>query len=195
MVNYDFYGVKKKKKCRGSSSFFSNFFSRFLITVLLTIVCLIGFKKSDSFKQSFYDSCFSDNFNFAYFNDLYKKYLGGVLPFSSIFESPKPVFNETLSYNGLEPYMDGVSLNVDFNYMVPFLDSGLVVFVGVKENYGNTVIVKQVNGIDVWYSNLDSINVNMYDYVSGGDYVGNCSNNLYLIFKKDGNVLDYQEYV
>ena len=55
--------------------------------------------------------------------------------------------------------------------------------------------VKQSDGIDVWYSNIGNIGVQLYDYVSKGTLVGECNDSLYLVFKKDGNVLDYKEYI
>ena len=147
-------------------------------------------------KQSFYDNFLSYNFDFAFINDLYKEHFGGVLPFSNLFSSTATVFNEnSLVYSEASSYLDGVSLSVGEDYLVPLIDSGLVVFVGDKDGYGKTVIVQQSNGIDVWYSNLNSIDISLYEYVSKGSFIGNCSDNLYLVFKKDGNVLDYKKYI
>lgn len=182
--------VKRKR-----FSLFDRFINRFLITCLFTIICLICLKGNVFFKQYFYDHVISDNFDFAYVNSLYSKYFGGSIPFSGFFNETKMVFNEGLVYDNFSDYNDGVSLSVSDNYLVPVLDTGLVVFVGEKEGYGNTVIVEQSNGIDVWYSNLDKINVNIYEYVSKDSFIGECSNNLYLVFKKDGNILDYRKYI
>lgn len=174
---------------------FDSILNRILITGVLTILCLIFLKKDASFKKFFNENIISVNFNFSSVNNLYKKYFGGALPFSDLLSSTDTVFSEKLSYDGFSDYLDGVSLNVGPDYLVPTLDTGLVVFVGYKENYGNTIIVQQSNGIDVWYSNLSNISVDMYEYVSKGSFIGSCENNLYLVFKKDGNVLDYKKYV
>lgn len=169
------------------------FLNRLLITCLLTVLCLILFKKNSSFKESFYNKFFSDNFDFAYVNNLYIKYFRSKLPFNNVFS--EPVFNEKLVYDSANSYLDGVSLNVSFDYSVPSVDSGLVIFVGQKEGYGKTVIIENKDGIDIWYSNLNSVNVKLYSYVSEGSIIGNCSDLLYLVFKKDGNVLDYKKYI
>lgn len=196
MSDYEIEKIRRRISGKSvSNSFFSRFLNRFLITGLITIICLIVLKSNSFLKDSFYNKVLNVNFNFAYVNDLYGRYFGGVLPFSDFFSETTTVFNETLSYDGYSSYLDGVSLNVSSNYLVPSLDSGLVVFVGEKEGYGNTVIVETVSGVDMWYSNMSSISVDMYEYVSRGDFLGNCDNNLYLVFKKDGNVLDYQEYI
>ena len=79
------------------------------------------------------------------------------------------------------------------NYAVPVLESGIVVYKGEKDNYGNTIIVQQINGIDMWYGNIIDSNVKLYDYVTKGSILGNCNDYLYVVFKKDGNVLPYEE--
>ena len=42
--------------------------------------------------------------------------------------------------------------------------NGIVIFIGEKEGYGNTVVVEQVDGIDVYYSNVSVSNIKLYDY-------------------------------
>lgn len=192
MTNY-----RKKKslfKYDLTSSLYG-FINRLLITALLTIACLIVFKKNSSLKQNFYNKFLSQNFNFAYVNNLYTKYFGSSIPFGGFFDNVTSVFNESLVYDGYDEYLDGVSLNVSDNYLVPNIGVGLVIFIGEREGYGNTVIVQQSNGIDVLYGNLNDVSVKMYSYVSSGEFIGNCSNNLYLVFKKDGNVLDFKKYI
>ena len=171
------------------------FVSRFLITGVLVIVLLICFKKDSSFKSSFYDKFLSDDFNFSYVNALYKEYFGSPIPFGDLLAKTEPVFNEKISYDGYEKYLDGVSLNVSTDYMVPVIKTGLVVFVGDKESYGKTIIIKDSDGVDTWYSNLNSVSVKLYEYVGSGDIIGGCSDKLYLVFKKDGNVLDFKKFI
>ena len=175
---------------------FYSFINRLLITGLFTIICLIGFRKSSSFKGYFFDNFLSYNFSFASINDLYRRYFGDIFPFSSFFERTSTVFNESsLEYYDFHDYLDGVSLSVGDDYMVPVIFDGLVVFVGDKEGYGKTVIIQDSNGIDVWYSNLSNVSVKLYEYLSSGSFVGSCNNDLYLVFKKDGRVLDFKEFI
>ena len=76
------------------------------------------------------------------------------------------------------------------------IDQGLVVFVGEKEGYGNTVIIEQQDGTTVWYSNLKNSSVKLYDYVKKGSYIGeNKDDYMYLVFKKEGNIVDYKNYI
>ena len=197
MSNYDLKKIKKRinNKDDGFNSFFILFLNKLLITGLVTIICLIFLKSNSSFKRLFYDKVIDVNFNFAYVNGIYQKYFGGSIPFSVFLNSTETVFNESLSYSDSSSYLDGVSLDVGDNYLVPSLESGLVIFVGEKEGYGNPVIVEGSDGVNIWYSNMSNISVDMYQYISKGSFVGECNNKLFLVFKKDGNVLDYQEYI
>lgn len=167
------------------------------IVLLLTISTLIILKKYPDLKEKFYQKVFEENISFASINHLYKNIFGSPIPFSDYLESKiKPVFNEKLKFYQSETYQDGVKLIVDKNYLVPSLESGMVIFVGDKDNYPNTIIIEQVNGIDVWYSNLENINVTLYDYIDKGSLIGSTiDDELYLVYKKDGKVLDYNDYI
>lgn len=168
--------------------------TKFLITIILTLVVLINIKGNNKFKDKFYNLVYENNFSFSTINSLYQKYFGNPIPFLDIVNTKtEQVFNEKLEYNKVEKYLDGANLTVSDNYLVPILESGLVVFVGERDGYNNTVIIQQIDGVDVWYGNIDNVSVGLYDYVEKGTLLGEVnSNNLYLVFKKDGNVLDYE---
>lgn len=170
---------------------------KILFIILLTISTLIILKKYPNLKETFYKEVYEKNISFATINNYYKNIFGGPIPFSDYFEDKlKPVFNEKLSYYKSKDYLDGVKLTVDNNYLVPSFESGMVVFVGDKENYPNTVIIDQINGVSVWYSNIENITVNLYDYVDKGVLIGSTINDeLNLVYKKDGEILDYNDYI
>lgn len=171
--------------------------TKLCFSLILLFTTLIILKSKPEFKNILYKEVYEKNISFSTINSLYKKYAGSALPFDNLFkEETKPVFDETLEYSEANKYMDGVKLTVASNYLVPTLDSGLVIFIGEKENYGDTVIIQQANGIDVWYSGINNMSVNLYDYVDKGSFIGEVeNNNFYLVFKKDGEVLNYQDYI
>lgn len=173
--------------------------SKVLIVVVLTLTTLIALKANPKLKATFYNKVYDSNFSFAELDKMYEKYFGSSIPFKDVFsflETEKTVFNENLTYSNSEDYKDGVKLIVGSDYLIPSLETGLVVFVGEKEDYGNTVIIEQQNGIDVWYCNLNDVSVKLYDYVTSGSYIGNNKDDfIYLLFKKEGEVLDYKEYI
>lgn len=164
------------------------------MTILLTLIILINIKKDSGFKNKFYSLVYENNFDFAYVNSLYKQYFGDVIPFQNML-STQPVFNETLVYDSYKPYLDGIRLNITEDYLVPVIDSGLVVFVGEKEGYGQVVVIEQIDGTDCWYGNLDTINIELYDYVEEGSLLGSASESLYLVYKKEGEIISYEKYL
>lgn len=188
-------GNAKKSEMNHNLGFVIHF-SRFLFTIILTLIALILLKKNSEFKNAFYKHVYEENFSFAQVNAMYKKYFGSAIPFEDILKkNTKSVFNEKLTYSKAEAYKDGVKLEVSKQYLVPVLESGMVVFVGEKDGYGNTIIVQQMNGVDVWYSNVTS-NVKLYDYIEAGEALGEVNgNDLYLIFKKDGTIQNYEDYI
>lgn len=183
-----------KKVVEKKKSWFSSL-NKFFITVVITLILLIGLKSNEKFQTFFYDKVYEDYFNFSLLNETYEKYFGTSIPFSGLVTNEiQSVFSENLVYKAEEKYEEGVKLKVGKEYLVPTLDSGMVVFIGDKDKYGNTVIVQQVDGKDVWYSNLENVNVKLYDYVEKGSLLGEVKDDtLILIFKKDGKVLNYEE--
>lgn len=170
-------------------------FVKFMISIILTLITLILLKNNNELKSIFYKKVYEDNISFASINEFYKSKFGYQLPFLEYFNKTSLVFNEKLTYKEDSIYKDGVNLTVDENYLVPSIDDGMVVFIGEKDGYGKTVIIEQKNGVTVWYSNLNEVNLKMYDYVLKGELVGNVSNNLYLVFTKDGEYVSYKEYI
>jgi len=168
-----------------------NYINKVLFTAVLTLILLILLKSNNDFKTDFYKQVYDTNISFSKNLSVYKKYFGSLIP----EDNTKAVFQENLDYTDRTSYLEGVSLSVGNGYLVPAIDSGLVINIGEKEGYGNCLVVQQINEIDLMYCNMDKINVSMYDYVSEGDLLGEVNDKLYLVYKKDGNVLNYEEYL
>lgn len=171
------------------------FINKVLITAIISLALLISFKLSPEFKSLFNQHVYTESFPFAKVKELYQKYFGSTLVDTSS-KDDQAVFSEKLTYDSQSVYHDGVALSVTSNYMIPNINSGIVVFIGEKENYGKTVIVQQLDGVDVWYGNVDTVNVKMYDYVEQGALLGEVvDNTLYVAFQKEGNFVNYKEYL
>lgn len=163
-----------------------------VIFLLLAIVC----KSNKTYKDVIVTNLYEKNFSFTKIKKLYTKYLGGIFPLDKVTNDITPVFNEQLEYINDSAYHDGVKLEVVDKYLVPILEEGMVVYVGEKENYGNVIIIEGIDGIDIWYGNIDTTTVELYDYVEKNTYLGQTKdNNLYLVYSKDGSFLDYKEYL
>lgn len=174
---------------------------RFLIKIMMCISLFLGLgigcKSNSTFKSFVQKKIYQEYLDFSSIKVFYDKYLGGFFPIESISNSGlKAVFNENLVYEGFTKYEDGVELVVDYNYLVPVIESGMIVYLGEKEKYGKVVIVEGDNGIDIWYGNLDNVTVNIYDRVEKGSYLGNIKENkLYLVYTKDQDFLNYNDYL
>ena len=182
--------VKKVKK----TSFLSKLFSKILLCIIFFLLVLIFLKSSPSFSKNLYKYVFEKHFSFAKVNETYEKWFGSSLPFSSIKSEAALVSSNKLEYNDSKVYKDGVELSVSNNYL-PAIKNGIVIFKGNKKDYGNTVIIQQADGIELWYSNIKNIKVDMYDYVKKGDILGEVGEKVYLVFTKDGKKLDYKKYI
>lgn len=170
--------------------------TKFLLVIILTLITLIAIKKDIKFKELFYKYIYEDSINFAKINEYYEKIFGSYIPFEDTTNKVTPVFNEKLTYISSNKYLDGVKLTVEKNYLVPVLQSGLVVYIGEKEGYGNTVIVQGIDGIDIWYGNVTNISISLYDYIDKKSLLGTTKDDvLYLVYKKDGEILNYEEYL
>lgn len=184
----DIYTLKRYKKKPKK-----NKFNKFLFLILLILLTMITFKSNNKIKNMFYKYVYDSNISFAKINQIYQKYFGKLIPAEN---EEKEVFVEHLQYQDVTGYKEGAKLSVNNNYVVPSQESGIVVYIGEKEGYGNTVIVQQVNGIDLWYGNMNNVSVKIYDYIEKGEIIGDTLNNdLYLVYKKEGKSLDYEEYI
>ena len=173
-----------------------SFINRLLIVTIIFLSCLILIKSNNSFKNILIKYVYEDSFKFTKLKAIYEKYFGKILSIDKVAPKEEAVFNEKLEYSKANVYNDGAVLTVSDNYMVPTLESGIVVFIGEKEGYGSTVIIEQVDGIDVWYSNVKANNIKMYDYIEKGSLIGEIKGKkLYMVFQKDGAFLDYKKYI
>lgn len=189
--------LERQREKFSIKKFLSKLCIKILICIVLFLIGMIILKIDKNNEKVIYNFLYDKNINFAKINDVYQKYLGDILPFQSIVKNNvTEVFEEELKYTKASMYKDGVSLEVGNDYLVPILKSGIVIFIGEKEDYGNTVIIQQVDGTTVWYSNVENISINLYDYVSSGEFLGQSkTNELYLLFEKDGKFLDYKDFI
>lgn len=185
--------VKKKlvlkKSVRG-------FLTRSMLTVIIVLIGLIFVKSNSSIKKIITKNVYESSFNFGVAKNIYQKYFGSILPINKIIQEEQPVFSEKLTYKSDNTYKDGCVLNVSDNYMVPAIESGVIVFLGQKEEYGQTIIVEQINGVEVFYSNVEPVELKLYDYIEKGKLLGEVKGKkLYMVFSKDGKYLNYKDYI
>ena len=164
---------------------------RSLIAILLFLILAITSKKEQAYKDIIISNLYEKNFSFTKIKNIYNKYLGGIVPLDKI-----SINNAQLEYSNATPFYDGVKLEVFDKYLVPVIEEGMIVYIGEKEKYGNVIIVEGLDGVEIWYGNMENTTSKLYDYVDKNTYLGQTkNNNLYLIYSKDGNFLNYKEYL
>lgn len=182
--------VKVRRRLKKSVRVFIN---RFLVTALLFMVCLIVTKNNADMKKFISDNVYKNSIHFTKARNLYNKYFGKYI---GEVKKEESVFSEKLDYTKSNVYKDGVKLTVSKGYLVPAIDSGVVIYIGDNDDYGKVVVVEQVNGLDVYYGNVDSKDIKLYDYVSKGSLIGEVKDtSLYLAFQKEGKFVDYKKYI
>lgn len=169
---------------------------RILIVIVVFLSLAIASKSNKQYKDIIIKNLYQEDISFVKIKNLYNKYLGGIIPLDKVSPTLTPVFNEQLEYTDETEYYDGVKLEVSDKYLVPILEEGMVVYIGEKENYGNVIIIEGIDGIEIWYGFIETTAVKLYDYVEKYTYLGQTKDNyLFLAYKKDGNFLNYKEYL
>lgn len=180
---------------KGIKKYMKGLAIRVLIVLTIFFSLAIACNYNSNLKETIHKYVFTDGIPFTKIKKIYNKYLGGILPIKKEINTQK-VFNEQLNYDALSVYYDGVNLTVSNSYLVPSITEGMVVFIGNKENYNNTIIVEDLNGVYIWYGNISTTSLKLYDYVEKGTYIGEVNNNnLYMVFSKNGKYLNYEEYL
>ena len=170
------------------------FINKTLTAIFLGLVFLIIMEYSPKFKNYMQNEVLNKNISFGFIGKLYDKYFGEILPETN--DNIVKVFNEKLVYKSKEKYHDGYKLIVDKNYLVPVIESGVVVFIGEKEEYGNVIVIEGENGSTITYGNIKNTDVKLYEYVTKGKYLGEVENDtLYINILKDNEYLDIETYL
>lgn len=180
-----YYKCKKKNK--------NNYITKILLSIIFFLVCIIYTKIDVTNKKNFEKIFLNDSISFVKVNNFYQKYFGNIIPMPDVTKESL-VFSEQSNIKTKEKYLNGEMLSLD-NSNVNALESGIVVFIGEKEGYNNTIIVQGNDGVDIWYGNILNTNLNLYDYVKKNDIMAQVNDNiLYLVFMKDNDFIKYEEY-
>lgn len=165
------------------------FINKVLISLVLLILSLIFVKTSQKNKDSFKKVVFTETFKFSKFNNFYEKYFG-----SLHIKKDVPVLSEKVDYTNGEKYKEGINVKLT-DGVVNSISSGIVVFKGSKDDIKNLVIVQGADGYDIWYGNLENINVSIYDFVTENALIGTSIKSFYLAINKDNKFYSYDEYI
>ena len=187
-------GLNEEKKDNKKGGKFIRFTNKVLTAVLLGLISLIVMEYSPKFKSFMQEEVLGKNISFAFLGNLYNKYFGKVLPEDS--GKVAEVFNEKISFINKEKFEDGVKLTVTNNYLVPVMQSGIVVFTGEKEGIGKVITIEGEDNSTITYGNIKNTNLKLYDYVNKGMFLGEVDGNtLYVTILKNGETVDIETYL
>lgn len=171
-----------------------NLISRVLITVIFVLGSIIFTNISEDNKALYQKYVLEDSLEFTKINELYQSVFGDVDIAKKDHPDSEAVFGD-VTYTNIEPFKNGVKLTVGMNEVVNVITSGIVVFIGEKDDLGNTIIIQGNDGVDIWYSNITENDIKVYDYVEAGSILGSSnSEDIYLTINKDGEFINYEEY-
>lgn len=192
------YLKNAKKRRNNNISFkkvnfnFKPIITKFLLATIFFLVSIIYTNMSDSNLLLYKEYVLTESMPFTKIKGWYEDLFGEVLPKD---DNNKMVMNGHLVYKSIDKYMDGEVLTLSNNTLINNLTNGIVVFIGEKDNYGNTIIIQGADGADVWYGNITNVSVKLYDYVEKDKLIGETKDDkLYLVIKKDNEYIKYEDY-
>jgi stage IV sporulation protein FA len=190
-----FKNKKYKKIDNKKSKYISNLFTRTLLSIIVVLITAIYINMNSKNLSIYKENLFEKSLSFNKISNVYNKMFGKVLPLELDKGTTKTVFNNSISYNDIISYEDGYKLTLNNNVVTNLYD-GIVVFIGQKDNYENTVIVQGSDGVDIWYGNVTNIGVTLYDYINKDTVIGEAvDNKLYLVFNQEDSYLGYENYL
>lgn len=186
----------KLAKNKHSNQKISFYFSKILLAIIFFLSSAIFINYSTKNRNLYEKYVFTDSISFQKFQNIYQKYFGKIIPKTNK-QNTQTVFADTSTKEvQINKYYDGVMLTYPETQTINSLKSGIVVFSGNKDNYGNVLIVQGVDGADIWYGNISNISVKLYDYVDKNTVLGQTTDNIsYIVINKDGKYLNYEEYI
>jgi len=169
--------------------------NRSLISIVLIMSLLLVNKFNSNFLSNFKNTIFNRSFNFVKINSLSKKFLGKEFIYSQKKSNSIGVMNEDLISGESHKYYDGEKYIVSSNLPIGTVESGVVIFVGDKQHFKNTVIIQGTDNYNIWYGNLKDVSVNLYEYVEKNSLIGLADGNeVYMLIEKDNNYYSYEDY-
>lgn len=164
--------------------------SKILLSVILLFSVLIICKASENSYLWVKENVFTNSMSFTKINAVYEKYFGSITP---VVNNDEMVLSAS-DYLSITDYDSYEKVLINGNY-VTTLCGGIVVYTGEKDETGYTVIVQGNDGYNIWYGNLESSDLTLYDYVETSEIIGQViDNELYLIIKNDSEIVKYEDY-
>lgn len=194
-------------------------FQLFASIILFLVVGIIFKSNGDQFEtaKAFVETTFEREFQFAIVANWYEEQFGqplAILPISDESKlyvaednknQPEQIYavpaagtvKESFRANG-----SGIMVETGIGSAIEAVDEGFVVFAGVKDGIGKTVIIQHPNDSETWYGSLETIDVQLYDFVEARTKIGKAKtieeNNagiFYFAIKKGDSFVDPSQVI
>lgn len=157
------------------------FFFKVLCSAILFLVIAILFKSQTPALEpakGFVQKGFSQDFQFAAVGKWYEEKFGqplALLPEQKVKEENNNDFSIPASGKILEHFEkngQGIMIETDKSAPVEAVNEGWIMFAGVKEGLGKTVVIQHSDKTESWYGHLDAIEVTLYQFISKKQKIG-----------------------
>ncbi|MBQ4583522.1 MAG: M23 family metallopeptidase [Bacilli bacterium] len=185
----------KASKNKEEKSFISKYFTKVLCSIIFVLSSLIFINSSENNYLLYKKEVLTKNFPYSKINNWYVKYFGNVIETEKKEDVATMVFSNNLQYEKIEKVGDSERIVFGQKTIVESFSSGIVVFMGEKENLGYTIIIQGVDDVDIWYSNIKNSSIKLYDYIETNAVLGEVDDNLIVTIVKDNKYLGYEEYI
>ena len=183
-----------KKELSNKLKYIKNLITRTLITIILVLGSIIYTNISPDNKNLYKKYVLENSLSFTKINNIYHDLFGEVDIINKSVNDDTTVSSTNLNFREIEAVGNSFKVGVTKGEAINVITSGIVVFVGDKDNLGNTVIIQGNDGVDIWYSGLTDVSAKIYDYVEASSVLGVALDDVYLTFNKDQEYLSYDEY-
>lgn len=185
----------QKEKLNPRLKYLKGLISRSLLAIIFVLGSIIYTNYNSNNKELYQKYVLEDSLSFTKINNLYQDLFGEVDIVNKKKDDSTTVFKNGINYKNIENYKNGAKLTVGINEVVNAIKSGIVVYIGEKDDLGNTIIIQGNDGVDIWYSNITDTDIKVYDYIETGNILGTSNGDfIYLTINKDGKYLSYEEY-
>lgn len=190
------YYKKMRARNRINLNINNGMITKLLISVIIVLSSLILTNLSEKIRSFYQKNVFQSNIGFMNISKFYDKYIGNINKGTKRLENEVLVSNtDDINKTNMREENGSYYLEVGLDYPVTFLAPGIIVYQGDKDNLKDTVIVQGVDGVDIWYSNVNMTDYSLYDYVSKGKILGSVNGTeLIITIMKDGKAIPYDEY-
>ncbi len=184
-----------KRELSSKIKYVRNLITRTLITIILVLGSIIYTNISPDNKSLYKKYVLDNSLSFTKINNIYHDLFGEVDIINKTSDDTTSVMGSNLNFNNIEKEGNSFKVGVTKGEAISVITSGIVVFIGEKDNLGETIIIQGNDGVDIWYSGITDVNAKIYDYVEATSILGIAQEeNIYLTFNKDDQYLTYDEY-